>query len=303
MDFASPHPTVRVIVPDSGDIMGDDDRLSYASHGERTSQNRNKLIAPTANSVLPKGVPHSFGSNSSVAKIEGLKLEVKHLKEELARLRRDRRHLDSQMHTMNLTLETALRECQQRCEQYNEDVKCLKYTLSEKNPAEKTLLYQEREIETLKRSLREMKQNTGFSRLPAGEHYVPKEDYVKEVMLNIHYETKKILFSYEDNFTVRMPDLDDEYDLRSLFRRTLGINPSSPIRPETLSTILERNGLQAIICALAAAALCEWVFESDFESTIAQPSMFLNMYRQHISSIGRFDYSRKGVSHTEVVPS
>lgn len=131
-----------------------------------------------------------------MVKIEELKLEVKNLKEELARLGRDRRHLDSQMHTMNLSLETALRECQQRCEQYNEDVKCLEYTLSEKNPAEKTLLYQEKEIETLKRSLREMKQNTGFSQLPAGEHYVPKEDYVKEAMLNIHYETKKILFSY-----------------------------------------------------------------------------------------------------------
>jgi hypothetical protein len=279
-------PRVRVIIPESSDISTDEDRQPSVSHSGGVSPNANGFLAPTATF---KEATQSPGNASSVTKIESLELEVKGLKEELARLRRDRGHLDSQMHTMNLSLEAALRECQQRCAEYSDNVKRLKYTLSEKNPAERRLLYQqEKQIETLRSSLRERKQNAVFSRLSAGEHYIPKQDDIQKAINNIHHETKKILFSYEDNFTTRTPDLDHEDDLRCLLRRTLGINSSSPIRSEMLKKVLERNGLQAAICALTTAALCEWVFAADFESTIAQTSMLLNMYRQHISRMGKF---------------
>jgi hypothetical protein len=285
-----------------------DDPHSPISHSEGVSLNRTQT--PTAHDGLYKRATHSLGNSFAEVKVKRLEEEVKDLKERLAQLKSGREHLDPQMHTMNSSLETALRECQRRCAEYADDVKCLKYTLSEKNPADRKLLYQqERQIEALRHSLSERQQNAEFSRLSADEHHVPKQDDIQNAMHSIHHETKKILLSYDDNFTVRTPNLDHEDDLRSLFGRTLGIDVSSSVSYDTLKVILGNNGLQAIICAFFAAALCEWVFATDFESTIARSSMLLNMYRQHISSIGKPLRSNKGgiqanvdLSQTVVMP-
>jgi outer membrane murein-binding lipoprotein Lpp len=271
----------------------DDDLHSLISHDESVSLNRTKTS--TADAGLYKRATNNLSDSFSEAKVKRLEEEVQDLKDRLAQLKKDREHLDSQMHNMNSSLETALRDCQRRCAEYADDVKCLKYTLSEKNPADRKLLYQqERQIEALRHSLSERQQNAAFSKLSADEHHVPKQDDIENAMYSIHHETKKILLSYDDNFTARTPDLDHEDDLRSLFGRTLGINPSSRVNSETLKLMLEKNGLQAIICSLFASGLCEWVFATDFESTIAKSSMLLNMYRQHISSIGKPLRSSKG---------
>ncbi|OKL64177.1 hypothetical protein UA08_00534 [Talaromyces atroroseus] len=249
-----PNPTIRVMVPDSTDMSTDDDPLSPVPQSDGASLNLNATSA--SNSGWCKRPKQSLDSIFSESKMKSLEEEVKDLKEELTRLRKDREHLGSQMHTINSSLETSLRECQRRCAQYADDVKCLNYALSENNPAERKLLYQqERQIETLRHSLSERRQNAEFSRLSADEHHVPKPDDIQEAIYAIHYETKKILLSYDDNLTVRTPDLDHEDNLRSLLGKSLGISFSSPIHCDTLKVVLEKNGLQAIICALIAAAL------------------------------------------------
>ncbi|KAL3713590.1 hypothetical protein TMatcc_002293 [Talaromyces marneffei ATCC 18224] len=279
-----PYPTVRITIPGNSDISTADDLHSPISHNEDVSLHQTKT--PTTDAGLYKRATNNLSGSFSEVKVKRLEEEVKDLKERLSQAKKCQQHLDSQMHNINSSLETALRECQRRCAEYADDIRCLKYTLSEKNPADRKLLYQqERQIEALRHSLSERQQNAGFSRLSADEHHVPKQDDVENVMHSIHHETKRILLSYDDNFTARTPDLDHEEDLRSLFWRVLGTNPSSPVSSETLKAILGKNGLQAIICALFASALCEWVFATDFESTIARSSMLLNMYRQHISSI------------------
>lgn len=264
----------------------DDDLLLPTSHNERVSQDRSKT--PTTDTSLYKRAKNNLKSSSSEVKVKRLEEEVKDLKNRLSQLKEEREQFDSQMHTMNSSLETALRECQRRCAEYADDVKCLQYALSEKSPADRNLLYQqERQIEALRHSLSERQQNAQFSRLSNNEHHAPKQEDIENTMYSIHHETKKILLSYDDNYTARTPDLDHEDVLLKLSRRTLGISPSSPVNSETLQAILRKNGLQAIICALSASALCEWVFATDFESTIARSSTLLNMYRQYISSIGK----------------
>ncbi|GAM33781.1 hypothetical protein TCE0_013r00931 [Talaromyces pinophilus] len=280
-----PHPTIRVMISGNSDMSMDDDIHSPISHNEGVSLNRTKT--PTVEAGLYKRATNSLSNSFSEVQIKRLEEEVKDLKDTLSHLRKDREQFDSQMHTMNSSLETALRECQRRCAEYADDVKCLKYTLSEKNPADRKLLYQqERQIEALRHSLSERQQNAEFTKLSADEHHVPKQDDIENAIYSIHHETKKILLSYDDNFTAGTPDLANEDDLRSLFMRTLGITLSSPVNSESLEAILGKNGLQAIICALFASALCDWVFAKDFESTIAKSSMLLNMYREHISSLG-----------------
>lgn len=281
-----PNPTIRVIIPGSSDISTDEDFPSPSFPNERVSLNRNKT--PSANSRAQKRATHNLDTTFQEVKIKTLEEEVKDLREKLSRQTKDRDHRESQTYTINSSLEMALTECQRKCAEYAEDVKCLKYTLSEKNPTDRKLLYQqERQIITLRNSMSERRQNAEFFQLSADQHYVPKQDEIHNAMYAIHHETKRILVSYDDNSTVRTPDLDHEDDLRSLLERTLGTDSSSALRPDTLKAVLERNGLQAVICALVAAALCEWVFATDFESTVAQPSKLLNMYRQHISSIGK----------------
>lgn len=273
------------MISGNSDMSIDDDLRSPISHNEGVLLNRTKT--PTLDVGSYTRATNSLSNSFSEVQVKRLEEEVKDLKDRLAQMRKDREHLDSQMHTMNSSLGTALRECQRRCAEYADDVKCLKYTLSEKNPADRKLLYQqERQIEALRHSLDERQQNAEYSRLSADEHHVPKQDDIENAMYSIHHETKKILLSYDDNFTARTPDLGHEDDLRSLLMRNLGINLSSPVNSESLKEILGKNGLQAIICALFTSALCDWVFATDFESTIAKPSILLNMYREHISSIG-----------------
>lgn len=274
------------MISECSDLSIDDDLHSPTPNSEDVSLDRTQ--SPTADDNLNRRATHSLSNYFSEVKVKRLEEEVKDLKERLAQLTNRPLHLDSEIHTINSSLETALIECQRRCAEYADDVKCLKYALSEKNPADRKLLYQqERKIEALRHSLNERQRNAEFSRLPADEHHVPKQDDIQNAMHSIHHEIKKILLSYDDNFTVTTPDLDHEDDLRTLFGRTVSNDVFSSVSYDTLKVILENNGLQAVICALFAAALCEWVFATGFESTVARPSMLLNMYRQHISSIGK----------------
>lgn len=281
-----PHPTIRVMLPGTSDISMDDGLMSSVSHKENVSLDWNTTSTANGSYTTTKSRLENTSSRTEITGHEG---DDQDLKEELTRLKNERDHLDSQMntlYTMNSSLETALEECKQRCSQYAIEVKSLEYTLSEKNPSDRKILYQqERQIKSLTQSLRERTQNYTFSQLSADKHHNPKQEDIQSLINAIHYETKNILFSYDDYLTVRTPDIDHERDLRYLLGETLGGTPSSPLHSDALKAVMEENGLQATICVLVASALCKWVFESDFESTIAKASTLLSMYRQHISSL------------------
>lgn len=206
-----------------------------------------RSVAPTASLGPHKPSSDLHSSFHWIHTVEKLKSQLKSVNEDLSRTR-----------TVNVSLQMALEKSQKECAEHADTIKCLEYSSAERNPAEKTLYYQERHIAILKRALEEKKKrNTTFSKLSSEDHYAPKQEDIEKQIFTIHYQIKKILHAYDDNLTLKTPNLEHEDDLQALLRRSLGVDLQFPMDPDDLPLDLARIGLQAVICALTAAAVCE----------------------------------------------
>ncbi|KAE8149927.1 hypothetical protein BDV25DRAFT_140310 [Aspergillus avenaceus] len=169
-----------------------------------------------------------------------------------------------------------------QCAKWDLKNRSLKFALEE-NKVPSALYQQEREIRWLKASLEQAKRDLKFSRLSRHHNLRPEKSFIENQMSLIDHKSKKTLCTYNDYYTLRMPDFDDHPDLRALLYRSFGFAPNHSVDQQDLHAYLARVGLQAVLCAVTAAAVCDWVFASDFESTISGRSLMLDIYRQHIS--------------------
>ncbi|KAF7591318.1 hypothetical protein BBP40_001694 [Aspergillus hancockii] len=169
-----------------------------------------------------------------------------------------------------------------RCAESDRTIRSLNFALEENN-IDSALYEQEKEIRWLKSLLEKTKRDARFARLTLGDHHRPEKSLIEDHMKLIDYKSKKVFFTYDDNHALRAPHLEDHDDLKALLCRNFGLTPDESVNLQDLELFLTRVGLQAVVCAAIAAAICDWVFASDFESTTFGDSLMLDIYRQHIS--------------------
>lgn len=75
----------------------------------------------------------------------------------------------------------------------------------------------------------------------------------------------------------------DVADSEWMLRRSLGLNSQSNISLESLLEKFSRISPRSVLRALIAAAVCEWIFESDFPNFEEEGSRVLAKYREHLA--------------------
>jgi uncharacterized coiled-coil protein SlyX len=189
--------------------------------------------------------------------------------------------------TLNSSLFHQRMQLETRCAESDRTIRSLNFALEENN-VESALFEQESEIRWLKSLLEKAKRDARFARLTLSDRHRPEKSLIEEQMKLIDYKSKKVLFTYDDNHTLRAPHLELHHDLKDLLCRSFGLKPDESMKLQDLEFYLTRVGLQAVVCAAIASATCDWVFASDFESTTFGDSLMLDIYRQHISRNGKF---------------
>ena len=150
-----------------------------------------------------------------------------------------------------------------------------------------TIKCQAQRINSLEQLLEDAEAARKFVLLADEAVYVPKQSAVETQMREISSRMRKLLNQYEDDYTLQLPKgLEQNPDFKALMSRCLPPGFVGRRSFRDLPIDLTALGLEVMVWALTAAALCEWVFASDFEYTASQPSILLDMYRQAAMSIG-----------------
>lgn len=79
----------------------------------------------------------------------------------------------------------------------------------------------------------------------------------------------------------------DVADSEWMLRRSLGLNSQSNISLESLLEKFSRISPRSVLRTLVAAAVCEWIFESDFPNFEEEGSRILAKYREHLALQGQ----------------
>ena len=79
----------------------------------------------------------------------------------------------------------------------------------------------------------------------------------------------------------------DVADSEWMLRHSLGLNSQSNISLESLLEKFSRISPRSVLRALVAAAVCEWIFESDFPNFEEEGSRVLAKYREHLALQGQ----------------
>ncbi|KAF9887625.1 hypothetical protein FE257_009718 [Aspergillus nanangensis] len=148
--------------------------------------------------------------------------------------------------------------------------------------------FYEQTIASLEDSLAYTRNTVSFFEVPFPYASLPTEGSIRKRLNELHHEIGKLVKPFPDSLKVCIPKVNStDRDLASLLDRSLGLCRSERAPPEPSAAGLEVLGLEAIISALTAAALCEWVFEKDGRSSPDDASFLLDKYRYHVSLIGK----------------
>ncbi|KAA8652426.1 uncharacterized protein ATNIH1004_001330 [Aspergillus tanneri] len=129
------------------------------------------------------------------------------------------------------------------------------------------LKYQEERINFLEPRLRETQDSVSFAGLSPDDSFGPKESTIQNAMSRMHTSIRNSMDLLSRQGMLCSPDVHQNSDTQSLLCRSLGLD--LPLLPGPLPVDLGKLGLEAVLRATAAAALCEWVFKNESEATIA----------------------------------
>ena len=150
---------------------------------------------------------------------------------------------------------------------------------------------QERDIGQMRKELRDRHTLGTFTSLAEEEIKCGNFDEMESRMLTVGESTKQILYACDDPELYTDIDLEQASDLRPLLCRSLGMDSHVFVSSAELNQSILRLSPQAVVRAVAAAALCEWVFETDFPNFARKAPLILSTYREHLMNQGKSEES------------
>jgi predicted transport protein len=147
------------------------------------------------------------------------------------------------------------------------------------------------EIRHLKRAKNDSRKIGTFTKV-AGSYGAAREEMHMETQVpTVRRLMKNILGGCDDDTTLKVPEPNVSAGLRALlsFGFGLGLDDQTPVGKEQLELLISSRPPYSIIETLIEAAVCIWVFESDFPNFGQEPgglSLFAK-YRELIAAQGK----------------
>jgi hypothetical protein len=145
------------------------------------------------------------------------------------------------------------------------------------------------EIRHLKRAKDDFRNIGTFTKLVGSYEAARQEMNMETQIPNIRRLMKDILGGCNDDTTLKVPGPNFTAGLRALLSFGFGLDNQAPLQKEQLESLLLNRSPYSIIETLVEAAVCTWVFESDFPNFAQQPvdlGLFTK-YRELIAAQGK----------------
>jgi len=145
------------------------------------------------------------------------------------------------------------------------------------------------EIKHLKRAKDDCRKIGTFTKL-AGSYEAARQEMNMETQVpSIRRLMKNILGGCDDDTTLKVPGPNLTAGLRALLSFGFGLDDQIPLRKEQFESLLSNRPPYSIIETLIEAAVCTWVFESDFPNFAQQPGGLdlFTKYRELIAAQGK----------------
>lgn len=145
------------------------------------------------------------------------------------------------------------------------------------------------EIRHLKRAKDDCRNIGTFTKL-VGRYEAARQDMNMETQVPIIRRLmKNILGGCDDDTTLKVPGPNLTAGLRALLSFGFGLDDQTPLRKEQFESLLSNRPPYSIIETLVEAAVCTWVFESDFPNFAQQPAVLglFTKYRELIATQGK----------------
>jgi hypothetical protein len=240
----------------------------------------------------------SVGSPGKPRPAEGLEGEqfadTKLLQRELSlsedRYRRVQAQMENERHQHNEDvqfLKDKLSESQKTCEDLRSQLSCLDFILrADDGSKAREVQDQQKRISELEDRLNDKKWIGAFSSLSSIN---PKKLDARSVQADmdlIKSSIEQIMCEDEDHEAHIPPNIGCLDDLKSLLYRIVHLDLSEPYNQLRQSINSTGLSFQALIRALTASALCEWVFEPRLQGITLEPCTLLKEYRKRLAKIG-----------------
>ncbi len=206
------------------------------------------------------------------------------------RYRRVQAQMEHERHQHNegvQFLKDELSESQKTCEDLRSQLSCLDFTLRADNRSvAREMQDQQKRIFELEECLNDKKWIRAFSGLSSIN---PKKLDARSVQTDmdlIKSSIEQILCENEDHEAHIPPNIRLQDDLKSLLHRIVGLDLSEPYRQLRQSINSTGLSFQALIRALTASALCEWIFEPRLQGITLEPCTLLKEYRKRLAKLG-----------------
>jgi hypothetical protein len=222
----------------------------------------------------------------STEALETLKSELTALKEQVRLLG----ELQNETRSFMIFLHMRLREAVEREEVAEDRIQSLERA-EEARAGGKSLVLEmanlEDRIAYLQRALDIARDLGKFTRLSSTAEIRPWDvKWIYETMDDIDIYMNQLLLDHDNVDHFEPPKFDDRADLAALVRTILGLSAEDRVSTEKVRIQLSKLGLQSVVRALTAAALCGWVFEAELPGMSLTDSVLLDEYRAHLRTRG-----------------
>jgi hypothetical protein len=145
------------------------------------------------------------------------------------------------------------------------------------------------EITHLKRAKDDCRNIGTFTKLTGSYEAARQEMNMETQIPRIRRLMKNILGGCNDDTTLQVPGPNLTAGLRALLSFAFWLNDQTPSRKEQFELLLSNRPPYSIIETLIEAAVCTWVFESDFPNFVQQPGVLdlFRKYRELIAAQGK----------------
>jgi hypothetical protein len=145
------------------------------------------------------------------------------------------------------------------------------------------------EIRHLKRAKDDCRTIGTFTKLVGSYEAARQEMNMETQVPSIRRLMKNILGGCDDDTTLKVPGPNLTAGLRALLSFGFRLDDQTPLRKEQFESLLSNRPPYSIIETLIEAAVCTWVFESDFPNFAQQPAVLglFMKYRELIAAQGK----------------
>jgi hypothetical protein len=145
------------------------------------------------------------------------------------------------------------------------------------------------EIRHLKRAKDDCRNIGTFTQLVGTYEAARQEMNMETQVPSIRRLMKNILGGCDDDTMLKVPRPNLTAGLRALLSFGFGLDDQTPLQKEQFESLLSNRPPYSIIETLIEAAVCTWVFESDFPNFAQQPTVLglFTKYRELIAAQGK----------------